>query len=377
MKIAFVSPFPERLGFPRGGVESVVSQLVLELAKRGHECHVISPSSKVAETMALAPNVYVHRLKKSRIPGAIDFFLWVPWLLRKVLRQIEPDVVHVHGPSVWALASPYPTVLTIHGIVEREVVHRNPRIGRLMFPLIEAVETWSTARLRNIILINPYVRQLRKIVSGHRVWDIVNPIDDVFFSLPQKGSFGSPSRLQLVWVGNSDHRKNFGLLVHLAREIAALGHEFLVDVFGIAPQDQSAYMTACRRSAEQYGVADAFQFHGRVSRETVAQSFDRASALVVTSLQETAPCVVSEALARGLFVIAPSAFGLPFMIADGACGYLYGPDDGPDKIALGMCEALSRVGAGDRAVRQQLATQYRSASICEATLAVYDEVRNA
>ena len=52
----------------------------------------------------------------------------------------------------------------------------------------------------------------------------------------------------------------------------------------------------------------------------------------MTSLQETAPLVISEVMASGTPVIAPNISGIPYMVSDGNSGFLIDPKS-PEDIA--------------------------------------------
>jgi glycosyltransferase involved in cell wall biosynthesis len=99
----------------------------------------------------------------------------------------------------------------------------------------------------------------------------------------------------------------------------------------------------------------------------------RAACLFLPSFQETAPMVISEAMAAGLPVAASRICGIPWMVADGTTGHLFDPHD-----SARMTECLLRLLTDDdfrdragRQARLEANRRFRSDVIAQRTLEVY------
>jgi glycosyltransferase involved in cell wall biosynthesis len=75
--------------------------------------------------------------------------------------------------------------------------------------------------------------------------------------------------------------------------------------------------------------------------------------MVLTSLQETAPMIISEAMAVGTPVIASRVSGIPYMVSEGNSGFLINPHT-PEEIAQQTALLLT-----DDAVRKKFGEESR------------------
>ncbi|HEY3924485.1 MAG TPA: glycosyltransferase family 4 protein [Acidothermaceae bacterium] len=120
-----------------------------------------------------------------------------------------------------------------------------------------------------------------------------------------------------------------------------------------------------RRRADDAGIADRISFTGPRTGAELERAYAAADVLVVPSLGETYGMVVTEALARGVPVIATAVGGLPRTLghaADGnRPGLLVAPGDAPALAAAlssWLCDAELRKGL-------RLAAQERRATLSD------------
>jgi glycosyltransferase involved in cell wall biosynthesis len=105
------------------------------------------------------------------------------------------------------------------------------------------------------------------------------------------------------------------------------------------------------RQAHDGGIGDRIRFAGPLNGADLAEAYAAADALVLASRAETYGMVVTEALARGLPVLATTVGGLPEALGRGADGSRPGllvPPGDPDALAAAL-----RTWFGDSVVRQR------------------------
>jgi glycosyltransferase involved in cell wall biosynthesis len=155
-----------------------------------------------------------------------------------------------------------------------------------------------------------------------------------------------------------------GSLLSVAAVIPGKGHDVLVDALasltghrwqclcvGSIERDR-AFVASLRRRAFDVGMNGRLRFSGAVPEEDLARSYGAADLLVLPSRSETYGMVVTEALARGLPVVAADVGGVPEAIGRGADGTRPGVLVRPeDPAALG--DAL-RAWLGDADLRRRL-----------------------
>jgi glycosyltransferase involved in cell wall biosynthesis len=155
-----------------------------------------------------------------------------------------------------------------------------------------------------------------------------------------------------------------GELLCVAAVIPGKGHDVLLDALetiaglswhcvcvGSLERDP-AFADGLRRRALAAGLGDRVRFPGPRTGADLARSYAAADVLVLASRAETYGMVVTEALARGLPVVAAAVGGVPETLGHGADGerpgLLVPPDDG---AALG---AALRAWLGDAGLRRRL-----------------------
>jgi len=166
-----------------------------------------------------------------------------------------------------------------------------------------------------------------------------------------------------------------GRLLCVAGVIPLKGHDLLLDA--LATVDDLAWQCVCvgaldldpefvaglRRRAEDSGIGDRVRFTGPLIDDGLDRAYADADVLVLASRTETYGMVVTEALARGLPVIAGEVGGVPEALGHAADGTLPGflvPPGDPQTLGrtlkrwLGDPRKRERLRAAARSRRQSL-----------------------
>jgi len=110
--------------------------------------------------------------------------------------------------------------------------------------------------------------------------------------------------------------------------------------------------------AAELGLASRVRLLGVLARPDLARLMNAAEALLVSSLSETGPTTVLEALACGLPVVAPAVGRIPRVVRSGRSGWIT-TDRRPESFAEGLRWALSAPD-GARAAACEAAAPYRA-----------------
>ena len=92
------------------------------------------------------------------------------------------------------------------------------------------------------------------------------------------------------------------------------------------------YYDELRSMIRKYELEQDVTIPGIVPFDHLLTLYREASIMVLTSLQETAPMIISEAMAVGTPVIASRVSGIPYMVSEGNSGFLIDPHS-PEEIA--------------------------------------------
>jgi glycosyltransferase involved in cell wall biosynthesis len=235
------------------------------------------------------------------------------------------DLLHSHDVA-GALAGSYlqiPSVLTLHGILWKEKYYTSDFSSRLAIEINIMRFRYLSSRLKKIFAISPYVIDevdefLQKGFTEMEV--IENPVSDIFFTLDKQEEEGL-----IIFPGLINPRKNQKNLVK-ALNILKNDHVRFHCVLP-GPVGDYGYLTELKQMIKQYDLEKDVTIPGPLPFEQLLELYSKASLLITTAYQETAPMIISEAMASGTPVIASNISGIPFMVAQGKSGILINPDD--------------------------------------------------
>ncbi len=362
----------------RGGAEAALSYLVHALsAYPDLEVHIVAYDDAEAEPEAaerVPGRLVVHRLRGLGRGHGLGQHRALARELSRCLDALQPDVVHAHDLRMGAAAvARYRdrTVVTIHGIVREEARYAARRRERLRTYLRALwLERACLGRARWAIAISPYVRRYYPALAEREAYDIPNAIDPAFFALATPGGED-----RLLYAGRVIPRKRVRELI----EIVDLARRERPGVTLRVAGDLSAaaYVARLRELVRARGLERHVQLLGQLDEAAVLEEFERASAVVLASGQETAPMVIAQAMAAGKPVIATAVGGVPEMVRDGETGYVL-PIGDRDGFARRVVEVLAdpalAATLGQRARAEAIAA-YRADVVAARTRDVYYRMR--
>ncbi len=222
-------------------------------------------------------------------------------------RRFRPDLIHAHvfwaGLLALALGRRYdaPTIVSEH--------HTGFTRGA-MRGLARRVALFT---LRRADLVCPVSADLERHLAAFGVRNrfrvVPNVVDTELFT--PNGSRARRAPPRALFVGAQIERKGVRPLLEALRRVRDDDRELALDVVGDGPE-RAGY----EELASRLGLAGDVRFHGIKGRQQVAEAMRGASFLVLPSFGENLPCVLIEALASGLPVVATEVGGVSEIVDD-------------------------------------------------------------
>jgi len=337
-----------------GGVQAAVAALVHGLARLDEiELHVITrlKSTQAGPDRLAQDGATIHLLPPLPHFERLRGFPTYQRLLDDRLEQIRPQVIHAQGTAAdafVALRSGYPTIITVHGIVNEDRKHSrifSERI-RLLFDSL-LIERRVVARTRYLIAISHYVSHYFSAITRAdlRCFHIPNAVDERFFALDR-----APVPQRVLFAGQVSHLKRVLDLVQ-AFELAARQYPAAqLHIAGDLNVDVD-YVRLIRETICRAGLEKNVHLLGVLNQAQILDEFASCSLFVLPSAQESFSLVIAQAMASVRPVAAASVGGVLELLGEhGERGLLVPPGD-VQSLAEAMLRLLQDAGLSQRLAR--------------------------
>lgn len=322
---------------------------------------------------SLTEGIETHHVAHRRLPlrgASYPFYLASAVSAYRHLRGrgFRPDVIHAHvyGAAVPAaiVAGRVPLVVTEH---YSGVAHRS------LNPVEARKARYAYDRAARILPVSRFLREAIRSYGVDRPFEVVpNVVDKSVFFPGERGPQTGTGR-RLLFVGNLEpsQLKGFPTLLRALSRLREHRSDWHLDVIGGGPE-----RARHERSAAELGLGEHVTFHGPRPKAEVAQAMRNSDLLVLPSRVDNLPCVIVEAHASGLPVVATTVGGIPELV-DERNGRLVPPDD-PTTLAEVLEDTLANLETFDRdAISASAQASYGLEVIGEQLSRIYDAVREA
>lgn len=347
MHIALVSPYA--LDVP-GGVQAHVADLSRALRARGEEVSVVGPGDGDHVRVGGARPISFNGSKApiALSPAAVR-------ATRGALRDLAPDVVHVHEPVVPAVgvaaatSDVAPVVATFHAWSDSVRAYRAARsLAR------KAVRGVAGRLAVSEAAADFHARALG--VSPQAFTIVPNGVEVARFADAEPiEAIADDPRPTLLFVGRLERRKGLEVLVRAFTRLKAKRPDLRLHVVG-----DGAERTRCEALLPATLRADVV-FHGRVDHDALPRFYRSCDLYVSPALGgESFGIVLLEAMAAGAPIVASDLPGYRSVARDGGQGRLVPPGE-----PAALAEAIDAL-LDNEALRAAMAAEGRR------TVAAYD-----
>lgn len=241
--------------------------------------------------------------------------------VQRIVREYEPDVVHVHGlipAGILALDAGVPYVVTAHGTE----AYRAPWTSREVERVARDVVTNASCTAAVSEFVASHVRRL----GGSETRVIFNGADAGLFHPRDRASARARLKVALdrpvvSFVGHVDRPKGALVLRDAALRLRNLGVHVIFAGKDCGIQNEIA------RDFAAAGITATFL--GVVDQHVLADVYAAADVCTLPSYAEGLPTVLCEAMNCGRAIVATKVGGVPEIVLDGKTGYLIEPGDAP------------------------------------------------
>ncbi len=374
MKVAIVT---DSYHPTRDGVVSSIDTVKHIFDTNGIENEIIAPDpGKEARIEG------VHYFKAVKFRKYAGYFVPLfPSHSKKVIKQINPDVVHIQGIAVMALKGlvsahrlKIPVVVTFHTMVADTMKYYSPikmpqkTAEKLVWKYLKYFSRWVDAFVAPSQSTADELRAHGLKIKDMRI--IPTPIDTRRFPPQADGTeirkrYGIDGKKVIVCVGRVSFEKSTDLVLNA---IAKMDKDVVLLIVGDGPALESL-----KTQAKELGIEDRVIFAGFQS-EGLGNFYCAGDAAVTASRFETQCLCALEAMNYGIPLACANARALADYVKDGVNGFLFEND--VDSCVSALKKALD---ANDtiKENEKKTAAEFSSESYLKNIMQLYNDVIEA
>jgi len=363
-----------------GGSGVVASELGLELAKRGHQVHVISLDLPI-RLEAFSERVIFHEIGTSSYP----LFKHPPVTLNAACKMIDIaevyklDIMHVHYAIPWAVCAHLAREVLAESNQKLKIVttlHGTDITLVGSEPAFYAMTRFGIQRSDAVTAVSSYLKNatIETFKIDGRIDVIHNFVDNERFKPKEPGSgcgrlcFAPKGEPIMVHVSNFRPVKN---IPDVVRTFALLRKRIAARLLMVGDGPE---LPAARALAKELGVAEDTQFLG--NQHAIENILAMSDVFILPSAHESFGLSALEAMSCGLPVLATEIGGLGEVVTPGVDGWL---------CRVGDCECMAdraydlmsnpeKRKAFGHAARHKAVTHFAPEKIVPLYEAVYERV---
>jgi len=306
MKIAIlIQYFPPK---GQGGTEIATYFIAEQLARRGHNVHVITTLVDGLPNEIYEKGFYIHRIPRIKVRIFGILFFW--HAIIRTIRKIDPDLVHAQSLSSGMPALLSKKLLKIPYVVWGQGSDVYFPKGYLLLNPKTIIKNADAA-----IALTENMKRAMQEFCHRDIFVVPNGI-----SIADRGdgtNIAAAHGKSILYVGRLEPVKGVRYLISAMTRV----HEAIPDARLVIIGDGTERAMLEALSAK-LGLHTCVQFGGEVPHGEVLSFMEQADVFVLPSLSEGFPMVIVEALSCGLPVVASRVGGVPEILTNETNGYL-------------------------------------------------------
>ena len=251
-------------------------------------------------------------------------------VIRKVIQEWEPDLIHVHDcrhiPELYSLARMLAHVtirkfLTMHAIItlpERGETFLHSLCYRLT--IRSTFQGWT-----HVFCVNDELRErLKNYIPLERTSNIGNAVPPIpACEVPEHlVDWLKQDSFKIISVGRLVSTKGFDLLIRAAKNLVDEGHPIQIMIVGEGRKKKQLLDLAA-----ELGMAGSLRFTGGLENALVRNLYGYFDAFALPSFRETFGVVYLEAMSAGIPIVGVKGLGIDGIVQDKVTGLLTQPRD--------------------------------------------------
>ena len=350
-----------------GGVERGTIELGRELTKKGFESIVISHGGKLVKQLKDEGSTHVNFDVCSKNPFTA---IWRVFGLKKILKRLNPDIVHVRSRvPAWLTyfankSLKIPLVSTVHGL---NSVNKYSEIMTKADKIICVSEVVMNYIVKNY---NADVNRLTVIQRGVDM-NKFNPSNlDKEFIENFKLKFNLKDKFIITSVGRITWLKDYETFIEAISIVKKTIPNVVGIIVGGVRKDKNNYFEDLKTLTNKLNISEDIIFTG--SQKQMPEIYYLSDVIVNASLKMgNVARTVTEALAMNTPVIATTYEGLNDIVIDNKNGYIIKttePKDLANKIIKSYKNNFSNI-------RKNLNSEFTLNSLVESTIKIYRSLK--
>lgn len=374
MKILFIAAWYPNKNHPTAG--TFVKEHAKAVSKIGDEVIILyceKGRSPLKGPYAVLETIEdsIHTIRISYYPTTfrtINYLVYLGSILNvswKLIRfGFKPEIIHAHIYEAGVPAALVSKIFRIPLVVtEHSTEFPRKKLKGLKVLQAKFAYKWAKVILPVSISLQRAIQEYGIKASFKVVPNVVD--NSIFYFSPFARKKSQLKHLLVVSLLDISHKKGIPHLLSALGQLRQSREDWCLDIIGDGPV-RAEY----ERLTLSLGIDDKVTFHGVKSKKEVADFMQRADIFVLPSLWENSPCVLLEAMASGLPIVATRTGGIPEFI-DQEIGVLVPPGDS-DKLAEALLRMIESLPKYDRAVIAKKADKYRPEAVGRLIHSVYE-----
>jgi glycosyltransferase involved in cell wall biosynthesis len=298
-----------------------VNHQITALLEKGFEVHVYSITPELDEGVSREwhgekLHVYMGCFRKRARHRCKDFFLLERNYMKNAIKKSQPDIVHAHWQYEWgwaAVDSGVPTLLTCHDS-PLEVLKSQTDLYRLIRLFVAAI---CLKKAKHLTAVSPYTAKGLRFFTKSKVSVIPNFEPPTVFSLYNAKRKMGPN-INITMINNGFHkRKNVAKGIEAFMEFRNHHPSAQLHLYG----SENGVGEDADKWCKENNIDANIHLHGEIPFSDLMTALSKADIFLHTSLEESCPMVLIEAMAMGIPVVAgKDAGGIPWMLSNGGGG---------------------------------------------------------